>query len=69
MVDAWMVTGRINFDGTREGKALDVLREALIDRDMWEQEWAKKDYENEELRKDIANLKVVIRELSKRKKK
>jgi len=51
------VVGRINFDGTREGKALDVLREALIDRDMWESEYYKKDYECEKLREELSKYK------------
>lgn len=51
------VVGRINFDGTREGKALDILREALIDRDMWEQEFYKKDYECEQLKEELAKCR------------
>lgn len=51
------MVGRINFDGTREGNALDVLRDALIDKKMWEEEFHRKDYECENLKEQLARCK------------
>jgi hypothetical protein len=48
------VVGRIEFGNTREGCALETLREALVDKAMWMNESMKKDEEIERLKKLLA---------------
>ena len=61
-----MQVGKITFSNRTEN-ALKVLKDELIDKQMWEEEWHKKDYENEKLREEIADLKAEIRKLKARK--
>ena len=45
------IIGKIEFGNTREGCALETLREALLDKAMWMNEAMKKDEEIERLKK------------------
>lgn len=51
------VVGRIEFWNTREGNALSVLQEALVDKTMWMMEVMRKEEQIDELRKELDKLK------------
>ena len=46
-----MTVGRIEFGNTREGNALSVLQDALMDKSMWMMEAMRKDEEIDRLKK------------------
>lgn len=54
------IIGRISFGNTRAGKAIDVLKEEIIDRHMWEEESRKKDGEIEFLREQVNKLQGIV---------
>ncbi len=58
-----MDVGCISFGNSRAGAAIRVLKDEIIDRHMWEEEFHKKDYECEKLKEEVELLKEKVSSL------